>query len=505
MDVHATPYYRHRRYDIRSFILLRWLLLGVAAYLAGFSATLTPSLSMSCVAFSVFAASNVVCMLSSRKWIESGAVQRGIRLLDVTFASVIFYMLREPGTYFYLLFAVALAATAARRQVRIASATLAGTLLVYGAFAIAGSAPNSGIGPVVSAVLFFTVAVVYLFLSDRLRDDANLSMILLEEKRRSDVMVEITRSLSSSLHSREVLHLIVRKISEVFDAAECVIVRPVDDGRSGRVLARASTKEQAESEIGFEDHPELRQALATRDLLFVPQDGNGDTSCSIVVIPLIVRDALLGLIHIRLRVARVSLDEADARFIRMVSLTAANALRNAQLFEEMEHLARTDFMTGLANHRFFQETLSAELVRAQRHGHALSLLMLDLDHLKEVNDRFGHPAGDAAIRGVAQMIRASLRDFDFAARYGGEEFAVILPETQLAGAILVAERIRERIRFMDVPGVGRVTASIGVSNYPVNAVIKEDLIQAADHALYQAKESGRDSVSHFTYRLRDRA
>jgi diguanylate cyclase (GGDEF)-like protein len=124
--------------------------------------------------------------------------------------------------------------------------------------------------------------------------------------------------------------------------------------------------------------------------------------------------------------------------------------------------------------------------------------------LKEVNDRFGHLGGDAAIRGVAQMIRASCRDFDLAARYGGEEFAVILPETQLAGAIAVAERIRERIRHMDVPGVGRVTASIGVSNYPVNALLKEDLIQAADHALYQAKEGGRDSVSHLTYRIRDR-
>jgi diguanylate cyclase (GGDEF)-like protein len=456
------------------------------------------------VLIAVFGASNVVCMLSSRQWIESVAIRRGMRVVDVGFASVIFYMLREPGTYFYLLFAVALAVTAGRRQVRIASATLAATLLVYGAFIAAGRVPESGSAPVVTAVLFFTVAVVYLFLSDRLRDDANLSMILLEEKRRSDVMVEITRSLSSSLHSREVLHLIVRKISEVFDAAECVIVRPVDDGRSGRVLASSLGKD-AESQIEFEDHMELRQALATRDLLFVPRVGNGDTACSVVVIPLIVREALLGLIHIRLRTARVSLDDADARFIRMVSLTAANALRNAQLFEEMEHLARTDFMTGLANHRFFQETLSAELVRAQRHSHALSLLMLDVDHLKEVNDRFGHPAGDAAIRGVAQMIRSSCRDFDFAARYGGEEFAVILPETQLAGAIMVAERIRERIRFMDVPGVGRVTASIGISNYPVNAVVKEDLIQAADHALYQAKEGGRDRVSHFTYRLRDRA
>jgi diguanylate cyclase (GGDEF)-like protein len=181
--------------------------------------------------------------------------------------------------------------------------------------------------------------------------------------------------------------------------------------------------------------------------------------------------------------------------------TAANALRNAQLFEEVEHRARTDFLTGLPNHRFFQTTLSSELGRAQRHNHTLSLLIIDLDFLKAVNDRFGHPSGDLVIRTIGETIRKGCRECDFAARYGGEEFIVILPETPLNGAIQVAERIRERIGQEEFPGIGTITASIGVSNYPANALNKEDLIRVADQALYVAKNGGRDRVAYFNYQM----
>jgi diguanylate cyclase (GGDEF)-like protein len=189
------------------------------------------------------------------------------------------------------------------------------------------------------------------------------------------------------------------------------------------------------------------------------------------------------------------------RFFEVMATTAANALRNAQLFEEVEKRARTDFLTGLPNHRHFQSTLGLELVRAQRHNHSLSLLMIDLDFLKEVNDRFGHPSGDLVIRVVAETIRSSCREIDFAARYGGEEFTVILQETPLNGAIQAAHRIRERISAVEYPGIGNITASIGISNYPVNALTQEDLIRVADQALYVAKKGGRDRVAYFNYQL----
>jgi diguanylate cyclase (GGDEF)-like protein len=181
--------------------------------------------------------------------------------------------------------------------------------------------------------------------------------------------------------------------------------------------------------------------------------------------------------------------------------TAANALHNAQLLEETERRARTDFLTGLPNHRTFQATLLNELARAQRHDHPLTLLMIDLDHMKEVNDRHGHPSGDRVLRTIAETIRTTCRDADFAARYGGEEFMVILPETPLDGGVQAAERIRERISSVDFPNIGSITASVGVSNFPINAIEKEDLIRIADQALYMAKNQGRDRVVHFSYQL----
>ncbi len=203
-----------------------------------------------------------------------------------------------------------------------------------------------------------------------------------------------------------------------------------------------------------------------------------------------VKNVVLGLIYIRLNVNWQKLSDGDEQFFRVMSATAANALRNAELFEEMEHRARTDFLTGLPNHRAFQLTLATELGRAQRHNHPLSLLIVDLDYLKAVNDRFGHPTGDTVIRGIAEIICKGCREFDVAARYGGEEFTVILPETSLAEASHVANRIREMIAAHAFPGVGAITASIGVSNFPVNALGKEDLIRVADQALYVAKNKG---------------
>ena len=105
------------------------------------------------------------------------------------------------------------------------------------------------------------------------------------------------------------------------------------------------------------------------------------------------------------------------------------------------------------------------------------------------------------IRSVANTIRNSCREFDFAARYGGEEFTVILPETPLSGAVSVADRIRERIAAEEFPGIGSITASIGISSYPANALNKEDLIRVADQALYVAKNGGRDKVAHFNYQM----
>jgi diguanylate cyclase (GGDEF)-like protein len=429
---------------------------------------------------------------------------------------VTFFLLRVPETHLFLAFILVYVMAEIWRDLKVVAFSLIAVSVLYGGFSSMRLYEQFGVISPLTVVaeglgrdveqfltlsLFFVVAIFYLFLSDRLRQDAYISGVLLEEKRRSDVMAEITRSLSSSLNSQEIFYLIVRRLCEVFDAEDCAIVRIDTVARTGKVLVRSSDPNVKEAEIDLQAYPELEQANDSHDFLFVPEVLRGGVAHSVIVMPMLAQENVLGLIHVQLKDKRLDFSEADARFFRTMSLTAANALRNAQLFEEMEHRARTDFLTGLPNHRFFQSTLSTELVRAQRHNHPLSLLIIDLDFLKDVNDRFGHPTGDTVIRSVGETIRISCRDFDFAARYGGEEFTVILPETPLTGAIQVADRIRERISFMVFPGIGHITASIGVSNYPVNALGKEDLIRVADQALYIAKNNGRDRVAYFNYQL----
>jgi len=151
-------------------------------------------------------------------------------------------------------------------------------------------------------------------------------------------------------------------------------------------------------------------------------------------------------------------------------------------------------MTKLANHATFQTKLNHEVERARRHNRNVCLLMIDIDLLKQINDQFGHPVGDQVIGAVANSIRATCREIDFAARYGGEEFAVILPEPDLKSGILVAERLRkqvEDVQRFETP----VSVSIGVANCPLDAGSKEELIQAADNALYAAKGAERNRVS----------
>jgi len=167
--------------------------------------------------------------------------------------------------------------------------------------------------------------------------------------------------------------------------------------------------------------------------------------------------------------------------------------------EELRVQATHDSLTGLWNRASILETLDKELARAQREGHPLAMLMIDVDHFKLVNDTHGHQAGDAMLREVARRIRSTIRRYDTAGRYGGEEFVVVLPATDLAGGMTQAERIRQTIAGEGVAASGKlveVTCSIGVCSWPASGPGDAPLlIHGADEALYQAKRSGRNRVS----------
>jgi diguanylate cyclase (GGDEF)-like protein len=174
---------------------------------------------------------------------------------------------------------------------------------------------------------------------------------------------------------------------------------------------------------------------------------------------------------------------------------AAPLLANLRNLALAELRAGTDALTGLPNQRASHETLQRMMAQSARTGQPLSLLLLDLDHFKKVNDVFGHAAGDNVLAAVGVTLRSSVRDADFCGRFGGEEFIALLPNTDLAGAGLVAEKIRAGVETIQVPAVHRdISISIGVATAPDHGVEVEVVSRRADRALYAAKEAGRNRV-----------
>lgn len=194
-----------------------------------------------------------------------------------------------------------------------------------------------------------------------------------------------------------------------------------------------------------------------------------------------------------------SLSPEDKIVLTAVASELVVGVENSRLYKLTKRLAITDELTGLFNYRHLQHRLDEEIERARRYGKKLALLMLDADDFKGFNDSQGHIAGDRAIAELAQVMQSVVREVDVVARYGGEEFAIVLPETDAAGAFVAAEKIREAIAghgFCDADGERccRLTVSIGLATFPTHAWDKESLLREADDALYQAKNGGKDRV-----------
>lgn len=254
---------------------------------------------------------------------------------------------------------------------------------------------------------------------------------------------------------------------------------------------------------------ELGQML-TSEAIAAINDVAGDSRCrgfeeyletvgskSLIAAPLINEEQILGLLIVHQCSHERNWSNSELRLVEAIADQLAVAIAHAQLFAQVRHQAITDGLTGLYNHVYFKNRLSEELRMAERKGTTVSLVMIDLDHLKKINDTYGHPVGDSAIRQIAAILKTLLRSGDTAARYGGEEFGVILPDTSLLEAALIADRLCSQIRHANVPVLGKITASLGTACYPKQARSSAELIEKADQALYVAKNNGRDQVRVF--------
>ena len=217
-----------------------------------------------------------------------------------------------------------------------------------------------------------------------------------------------------------------------------------------------------------------------------------------IVVPLQVRGKVIGVLSMD-RLGGRTFDERELEPVRLFANLAAIAIQNARAFMEMEVQAISDGLTGIHNHRHFQETLRASVSRAGRYDETFCLLMMDLDHFKAVNDTVGHQQGDEVLRSVAGALRRCSRDSDYLARYGGEEFVMLLPQTSLVEARNMAERICTQVRRIEAgaPDLS-VSMSIGVASFPDSAADSDGVLHAADAALLRAKARGRNRVCLYT-------
>lgn len=336
-------------------------------------------------------------------------------------------------------------------------------------------------------------------LAARLRHGADA---LQERLNRRDTLVELIRSVNATLEPQTVAEALLGHAQEWFPAA-CLVVA-VQDGsqRASLIAERGPCDVYRESLVGVarwitEHNEEFMSANLEADDRV--QHGSAAT---VAGMPLRCRARTIG--------ALIALDPAPASeapifapgvlsALRIVLEGPALALDATLHLRRAEELSVTDDLTSLYNSRYLNQVLRRETKRASRSGRPMSLLFLDLDGFKSVNDRHGHLCGSRALIEAAAVIKGCARETDVVARFGGDEFAVVLPDTGCEGAVAVAERVRERIAayafLKDSDGLDiRLTASVGVATLPDVAASAEELIKAADTAMYRVKDRGKNGV-----------
>lgn len=217
---------------------------------------------------------------------------------------------------------------------------------------------------------------------------------------------------------------------------------------------------------------------------------------SFISYPILIGDRRLAVMNFTDKASGTPFEESDVELLHAIMPQIAVAIDRTTLKDmagEFEQLSVTDALTGLLNRRYLEKRLGEEILRSKRHRFPMSMMMLDVDEFKSYNDMFGHPAGDTALKIVANVLKDILRGADVAARYGGEEFAILLPQTTSVEAAAIAERLRQRIEHTEFPK-RKITISIGIASCSNEIETPEDIVGAADHALYEAKNHGRNNV-----------
>jgi two-component system cell cycle response regulator len=336
-------------------------------------------------------------------------------------------------------------------------------------------------------------------------------------------IVDILHDVMGNLSSDEIFHMLVRRVGRALQLSQASVVLARPGDVMGRVVVAFEQPTLSEIDVQLDRYPEILLAMEKQSPVLIPdvatsvfyarlrelwaREGIRVQVRSVIALPFELDKEQSGVFLLRRSVDQPELVVADVEFATAVVNGALRAICRAREVEEtiaaneaLDALAHTDPLTDLLNRRALASQLQNEIERVRRYDAPLSVLMLDLDHFKTVNDTYGHLVGDSVLAEFGRVLQRGTRTVDIVARYGGEEFVVALPETNYEGAMAYAERLRERIEAHPFRSASAqpvsLTASIGIATFPAPGVDGfETLLASADAALYRAKQDGRNRVA----------
>ena len=334
-------------------------------------------------------------------------------------------------------------------------------------------------------------------------------------------LAEVLRDVADEMSATEIYRVLARRVGRALGVRHCAVIL-ADGGGDSTATVAAALEEPSMSEtmIQLSEYPEIAAALATRrsvlvadaecDPIFaairqrVAAEGRPFHLRSVIALPFSMGESS-GALFIRTEPNDRQLTPGDVEFAELVLHAAVAAIRRGQELDisradnrRLEELATTDPLTRVLNRRALADRLSVEMDRSRRFRAELSVLLVDVDYFKRINDTAGHATGDEVLRQIAGLLAAAVRSVDIVARYGGEEFVLILPETGPQGAKVFGDRLRERIATTEFGGATRnirLTVSVGLATFPSMEIASADeFLARADEALYRAKADGRNQV-----------
>ena len=347
-------------------------------------------------------------------------------------------------------------------------------------------------------------------------DRANRQMLTLQH---------IWEMMNSSKPLSSVLNAIVNSLQGELGYLYSFIVKERNDNDGKYLQIVASSRDDmgtkfseyfncdlSEYRMHFPEFDEVKNAIKNNQIYqskelvklisgFIPEIDNSKVANflkeakmkSYILVPLLSKHTHFGSLIVFS--SRENISSSELNFLGLFAKQIELAITIADLFQAVKEQAITDGMTGLYNRRYFEEYIKKEAIRAMRQNQKFTVIGIDLDHLKQINDTYGHNYGDIAIKAIAEVLKSNARSIDTAARMGGEEFNLILPGVDIEGGCIAAERIRKAIESVELEKIGHITASLGVATYPDQSDDLEELLELTDQAMYESKRNGRNRVT----------